>query len=347
MDKDKERLITWINQRRAEKEKKRWKEIKRKRNIKRSQGKNKSISNSLDFISTREEIKLPQNCCFISETEEVNVIVNTVKTKVDSVNDTTRSVHLDMSEVIEIDSAGINVFLTLANYLASKGIKVTGVLPSDEKATEKIVRSGFLKMVTTKRSVPQTVDHIFILSGNDRTNQQEIGAEIRQICKTLLGEEQTYPPLYDTLGEIAANSVEHANTVIVDKNWFMSVHYEDDYAVIQMADIGEGILGTLKLLLKQEILSAITFQQSHETLQKLFEGQYQSCTLEPNRNNGLPDMLQRFKESYIDNVIVITNEAAYDFSGKYSRKLNNPFPGTFYSIRISKSNIQQWQNRLK
>lgn len=347
MDKDKERRITWINQRRAEKEKKRWKEIKRKRNIRRNQGKSESTLNPFELSSIRDEIKLPQDCSFISRTDEIVEIVNSIKTKVDSDGNTTLYVHLDMSEVIEIDSAAINIFLTLANYLASKGIKVTGVLPSDEKATEKIVRSGFLKMVTTKRSVPQTVDHIFILSGNDRTNQQEIGAEIRQICKTLLGVEQAYSPLYDTLGEIAANSVEHANADVNDKNWFMSVHYEEDYAVIQMADIGEGILGTLKLLLKQEIISTITFQQPHETLQKLFEGQYQSCTLEPNRNNGLPDMLVRFKDNFIDNVIVITNEAVYDFSGKYSRKLNNPFPGTFYSIRISKSNIQKWQNRLK
>lgn len=346
MRKNEEKYITWAKQRRAYKENKRWKAIKRKHNIQRNSPKKYYMSEDAHFSPIREEIVLPADCKFINHFEELIAIVNSIKFKVDSPDSLITHIYLDMSAVIDIDSASINIILSLAHYLTRIGIFVSGVLPNDEQANEKIVKSGFLKLVKTKRKVPETTDHISTLTGNDKTDQEAIGDEIRNICNNLLGKNQPYPPLYDTLGEIAANSVEHANTEIKDKNWFMSVHYDRDYAVIQMADIGDGILGTLKLLLKQEIFKNISLQSPHETLKKLFQGKYQSCTLEPNRNNGLPDMLERYNENYIDNVIVVSNNAVYDFSDSLSRTLNNPFPGTFYSIRITKQNIEKWQNRI-
>lgn len=348
------KYLTWANQRREDKNRKRWNDIKRQRNIMRNLS-GKSVSDSVDrnlqssidrHFSVKKTITLPQNCNFLEGIEELFEVINSLKRLVDSEDSSITDIYFDMKGVVQIDSASINIIISMSHYLNRIGINVKGNLPMDEVAKQKVIKSGFLNLVTTRLPVPETDDHIFTLSGNDRTNLDPIADEIKRICQHLLNHAQPYQPLYDTLGEIVANSVEHANEDVNDKNWYMSVHYDNDEAVIQMSDIGRGILGTLDLLLKQEIVNKLSLQRPHDTLKKLFEGKYQSRTREPNRNNGLPLMLERYKDSFIDNVIVVTNNALYDFSDSLSRTLNISFPGTFYSIRIAKRNIEKWQNRL-
>lgn len=84
-----------------------------------------------------------------------------------------------------------------------------------------------------------------------------------------------------------------------------------------------------------------------DILKNMFAGKYQSSTREKNRNNGLPDMVPRVKSNYLNNILVVSNNAIYDFSGKSTRTLNNSFPGTFYLIEITEENIKVWQNRIK
>ena len=127
----------------------------------------------------------------------------------------------------------------------------------------------------------------------------------------------------------------------------MSVHYEDSSAMIMMADIGKGILGTLNMILKQKVYEQLANNEPHETLKKLFEGKFQSSTRDPNRNNGLPEMMERVSRNYIKNVIVVTNNAVLDLNGKLSCKLNISFPGTFYLIEVTKENFDIWSTRGK
>lgn len=349
------KYITWANQRRADKESKRWRNVQRSRNKLRN-FKILSVLNQNELLhpkmndeelkqTKKRDITLPKNCKFVEDGEELIQIINYLKGLADDSNSLIDSVFFDMADVNDIDSAAINIILTLTHYLNRKGVYVEGNLPKQEPARGKVMKSGFLKMVRTSLKSPDTDDCIFIHRGDDQTNQ-DFADEIEEICFRLLGIRQSYQPLYNTLGEIMANSVDHANKEDENKNWFMSVHYESDRAVIQMADIGSGILKTLNLLFEQEVIRSLSLQKPHITLKRLFEGKYQSSTREPNRNNGLPDMLNRFNKKYIDNVVVITNNAVYDFSNSLSRTLNNSFPGTFYSIRIDKNNIEKWQNRL-
>lgn len=46
--------------------------------------------------------------------------------------------------------------------------------------------------------------------------------------------------------EICANSVEHGNVFVQDKNWLVSISFSDNYAKFVLMDTGEGILKTLK-----------------------------------------------------------------------------------------------------
>lgn len=341
-------------QRKIEKKKKRWNDFKRNKNRLKKRGKkSENFKNtSANFFTTNnrfrtEYISFPTNCCFLDNYEEINKLINRIINLANNHNAFVKKVFLDLSKVNNLDSAAINILLTLTNYLNLKHITVYGNMPENIYAQIILINSGFFNLVKTKYRFETTEDHIFTLSGNNKTNQDAIASEIRQICMKLIGYESSYQPLYNTLGEIAGNSVEHANPDFKNKNWFMSVHYENDSAIIQIADIGKGILNTLNLLLKQEIFRILKNKNACDIIRDLFKGVYQSSTRELNRNNGLPEMLECYNKRYINNVIVITNKAVYDFSENRTTLLNNNFPGTFYSIEIRKENIIKWQNRLK
>lgn len=58
-------------------------------------------------------------------------------------------------------------------------------------------------------------------------------------------------------------------------------------------------------------------------------------------------MWERVNQNYIKNVVVISNNAVLDYSGKLTRSIDASFPGTFYIIELDKNNIDVWQSRLK
>lgn len=341
-------------QRKSERERKRWKlASSRNRILKQTRGKGRASGKEKKrkdkTISYKETIFFPKRFKFIGNFEDINSLITDIIEKANQNKDKNgkKSFIFDMKEVEELDTASINVLLTLTNYLTILGYDVYGNTPSDQEAKDILRASGFFSHVATSFSVPSCPNTIFTISGDNKTDEDAIGREIRKIHKSLTGTEDSYLPLYTTLGEIAANSVEHANRNNAEKNWFMSVHNEEEKALIMMADIGEGILNTLNLLFKQETANKLWREKPHEVLKSTFAGKYQSSTRDPNRNTGLPDMVPRVKSNYIENIIVVANNAVYDFSDKLSRTLNTPFPGTFYLLEVTKKNIEVWQNRLK
>lgn len=295
-----------------------------------------------------ESITLPSDSRFIGNTESINELVNSIIVKAESGGDDfNRRFIFDLSNVTKLDEAMINLLLTVANYLEILGFDYGGNFPEDEECRTMLEISGFFDHVKTNVQIKSAQDTIFTISGDDKTNDQAIGAQIKKITKALTGVEDTFQPLYTTLGEIAANSVEHANADKDKKNWFMSVHYEQSRVLIMMADIGSGILKTMNLRWKQELLNELWNEAPSDILKNMFAGKYQSSTREKNRNNGLPDMVPRVQSNYLNNIIVVSNNAIYDFSGNSTRTLNNSFPGTFYLIEVTAENINVWQNRLK
>ena len=292
---------------------------------------------------------LPSDSRFIDNTD---VIIEFIKSIIKEAENATAAsameIRFDLSKVERLDEAMINILLTLVNYLDILGYDYIGNFPINKECRDMLVKSGFLNHVETDVAIKSTQDTIFTLCGDNQTNDKAIGEEILKITHVLTDENHPYPPLYTTLGEIAANSVEHANADIRKKNWFLSVHYESDRVIVMMADIGRGILGTIGCLCN-EVSSdtSVGTQSPTDILKDIFAGNFQSSTLEANRYNGLPDMVPRVKASFLNNIVVISNNAFFDFSGKATRILNNSFPGTFYLIEVTTENIEIWKNRSK
>ena len=256
-------------------------------------------------------------------------------------------VNFDLSNVKLIDNGGIGMLLSLVNFLSKHKVPSYGNVPNDEMANIALYNSGFfehVKMLQGKKS--RSNDKFIVQSGSSVTNSIIISKESRKVMNYLMGINSSYKPIYSLIGEIISNSIEHANHYHQDKNWLLSVHYEEQKVSIMVMDIGLGILATLRKKISQKVKDITKFTSNIDTLYNLFDRKYQSSTFESNRNKGLPKIKDCFENNYISNLNVITNNAFLDFNRKNSRKLNANFQGTFYYWEITKTNIEKWQNRI-
>lgn len=254
----------------------------------------------------------------------------------------------NLQSVNSIDNGGIGMLLSLINFLARHKVPSFGNLPRSEDAKLLFVNSGFFDHVKMIQGKKAKSNDVFIVQSGSATNPSVISRESRKIMKHLMGIDNTsYKPVYSIIGEIVSNSVEHANPIRQDKNWLLSVHYEQDIVKIMVLDIGLGILATLKKKIRQSIKDIATLTSDTKTLYNLFDKKYQSSTFESNRNKGLPKIKLCYDSNFISNLTVITNSVLLDFSGRRTKELDTNFLGTYYYWEISRKNIEIWQNRTK
>ncbi len=287
------------------------------------------------------KLTVPEDFRFMDNYDSFTSTLNGFIDEFNSKFDSRKDVYIDLSSLKKIDNAGIIILLTLINYFNRLGKTVQGHAPNDEQTLRVLEDSDFFTFLKPNWKVhKKSKDKI---AGFDVVNTDVIAPHVENVMQHLTGFKDKYMPLYNALGEIQLNSIEHANKDdATRKNWFMSFHYEDDKCIIMMADIGKGILGTLDLLLKQKVIALLKAQQDSETLYKLFKGDYQSSTLDPNRNTGLPGIFEDVSKKYLGKTYVISNKASVELSTGKTSDLNVNFPGTLYSIELSKDNIQKW-----
>ena len=279
--------------------------------------------------------------------ENVIRFINETKDSIRNVNYKCRA-EFDLQKVTSIDNGGIGMLLSLINFLSKHHVSSFGNSPASQEAQNLFMSSGFFDHVRIIQGKKAKSNDIFIVQSGSATNTSVISCESRKIMRHLTGLENTsYKPVYSLIGEIVSNSVEHANPSKQDKNWLLSVHYEQSKVKIMVLDIGLGILTTLRKKFHQRLIDLTTLTSDIQILYNLFNKKYQSSTFESNRNKGLPKIKLCYDNNFISNLTVITNGVLLDFSGIRSKKLEANFQGTYYYWEISRSNIEAWQNRTK
>ena len=254
---------------------------------------------------------------------------------------------VNLDNVNIIDYYAISFLLSFLNKLSSQYIRYWGTYPVDYNARQFIINSGFLSLVKTnikKPSNTKNANQIFTI-GKDSVDSHLIGQVVRDSMMYITGKREIYPPVYDNLLEISANSVEHANKNKLDKNWLISISLENNKVHFIVTDTGEGILATLKKKATEKLLDTFT-KGDAEVLHDVFMKLYQSITGEINRHKGLPIILDSFLEGYISDLVVVTNKVYYDFSTNKHRLLKRGFNGVMYSWTISINNYNIWLNSL-
>lgn len=318
-----------------------------RRRIKRHRPRNGSLYQHPTPVRTTYQ--LPIDFSVKSNIDGVITFVNfvystTIKTNGHQVAD------FDMSPVRHIDNMAISILLALVNSISRKKCFVTGNSPLEEKSRETFLESGFFEHVEImqgKQPVRKEKNNLMIEAGTSQTKNKLVGKEIRKAMLLLTGKSSAYQPVYSIIQEICGNSVEHANQEVVNKNWLISVFYEDGSIVFTMVDIGKGILGTLRKKTSQKVRDAIQFKNGIEMLHGAFTKKYQSATWDINRNKGLPKINDYQEKGYIGNLMVVTNNVLLDFTGQNSHEIKTNFRGTFYMWTLSNENIEKWKTRIK
>lgn len=282
----------------------------------------------------------------INNLERLIIFLN--DTERQCIQDNTRSLKVNLNNVKQIDSYAISLMLSMLSRLSYRNIHYWGTYPDDNEAKNFILESGFLEVMTSnvkKPSNKRLANRIFMI-GKERVDSHRIGQAVRESMAFVTGQEENYPPVYDDMLEISANSVEHANEKNQDKNWLVSISFEEDKVHYILTDTGAGILSTLKKKMSQKVKEAITAKGGPQILFDVFNKQYQSNTGEINRYKGLPIIYESFVEGFISDLMVVTNNVHYDFEKEISRELNHGYKGVLYSWTVKRENYKKWKNSL-
>ncbi len=252
-----------------------------------------------------------------------------------------------LNNIEEIDIYSICLLISLINKLSHK-TGCYGNYPDNDRNKQFLINSGFLNIMRSdiKNPVSRKYNNQLYMIGKNNVEGRKIGESIKESMEFLTGEKNHYPPIYDNMIEICANSVEHSNKEEIDKNWLISITYEEDNNVhFLLTDTGEGILKTLYKKDIEMFRDKMTLKSDSTVLEAVFNNEYQSRTGEINRHKGLPNVLESFKDCYISDLIVLTNRVLYNFGENKSKLLKNEFKGTMFSWRISKKNIEIWKKK--
>lgn len=260
-----------------------------------------------------------------------------------------KSLKVNLDEVVAIDFYAISLMLSMLNRLSHKHINYWGTYPDNVNAKNFIIDSGFLNVMKSNIRKPanQRFGNQIFMVGKDSVDSHRIGKAVRESIAFITGTEGAYPPVYDNMLEICANSVEHANQYSVDKNWLVSISFEEDKVHYILTDTGLGILTTLKRKRSQKFKEVVTAKSDSEILYDVFHKVYQSVTGEINRHKGLPIILESFVEGFVSNLKVLTNKVLYDFDTNTSVELQHGFKGVLYSWTVSKENYDNWFKSLE
>lgn len=257
-----------------------------------------------------------------------------------------KRIWMDMNDVINIDIFTICLLLAQINKLGSHGIICYGTYPNDPIKRKFVIESGFLKVIKSnvKSSKEVRSENQMYMVGKNEVESDRINNSVKKCMKQLLGHEEYYPPVYENMIEICANSVEHANDNDVDKNWLVSISFESrDVMRFILTDTGEGILKTLIKKKGDMFYDLINARKDFDVLRRVFEGEYKSRTGEINRHKGLPEVYENYKNGFISNLKILTNGVVYDFDTNDNIKLINEFMGVMITWTVSKKNYEIWR----
>lgn len=258
-----------------------------------------------------------------------------------------KTLKVNLDNITTIDMYAISLMLSMLNRISCQKIKAWGTYPKNTQCRQYIIDSGFLDVVKTNINKAENCrkGNLIYIFGKDCVDSTRIGKCVREAMKYLLGSPMIYPPVYDNMCEINANSVEHANENTREKNWLVSIFFEDDKIHFILTDTGLGILATLRKKASEKIKD-IFLKSDPDVLRDVFKKLYQSITGEINRHKGLPIIYESFEEGFISDLQVLTNKVFLNFETKQYTSLNCNFHGALFSWTVSLTNYNNWENSL-
>lgn len=305
----------------------------------------------MDILNSRNvklEKSLPESFSFNDNKESVLQFLNEAFDHYKALKSKVREkVYLyDLNDVTSIDITAICLFLSLINKINTNGIGSRGTYPQDNHAKEVLINSGFADIMQSPYKPLKTkkYNNQLYIVGSKRVDNKKIGQSVKEAVGYLTGEELHFQPIYTMLIEICSNSVEHANKKEKDKNWVVSVSYEQDKVNFIVVDTGEGILRTIHRKFPEWFIDKV-FREDGKVLEDLLDKEYQSRTKEINRHKGLPKIKENFEAGFVDDMKILTNNVWYDMATKTYEITKNEYFGVLYSWGFTKENYIRWKSK--
>lgn len=325
------------------------KKIRRKRIIlkRKSKGYLFSPKNSRSlYYDIKPPIKCPNEITLGENPSKALVFFNQIRSRKNiSIHKNHRFIQISLNKLHKIDFAAISVLKSIFEEFNYLGVEIRGTYPDDEDCKTKLVEFGFFNNMVNSGGSPiiklkTKGDHHKFEKSQGVIKEKELilFEQISEECYLHLNrEEGYYDEMITILKEIAGNAVEWGDAY--NKQWQVGVLKTEGRVIINVVDLGKGIVDSLFISQKIKIIDILHLRTKLDVLIKAFDRRYGSFTQEINRNKGLPMIKKYYIDGNIKNLIVCSNEGYINFNENSKNKLLSSnfekFNGTFYQWELT------------
>ncbi len=252
-------------------------------------------------------------------------------------------INIIMDDVVEIGEGAIAMLLSVINEIGSNAVLVKGTKPKDPTVNTTLEKSGFFRYIATVISAENLKTKNAILrTGDSKTSNTEIAAEVKKAMETIWGVSARCPRLFGGIFEMFRNSCDHAFKKDESVTWHLGLsHFEETNLVkFSFVDNGKGIIKTFASGLLKSFINL--FQDNTDILTTAFHDGIASRTGLSWRGKGLPTIFELSSDKIISNLVVITNDVYISFDRNIIVTLPVSYSGTYYYWEMDKNCEQSY-----
>jgi len=242
-----------------------------------------------------------------------------------------KSIFINLQDVIEIGEGAIAMLLSTTEELTRLGVRIKGNKPIDKESKDILEKSGFFNYVIGKvEDYNKNSKNTILKTGDKDTPRTVLSTEIKSAMDTVWGQKGRNPLVYSVAFEMMRNSCDHAFTNESNIRWHFAISHDDVAKRVKFSfvDNGKGIINTFRTGFLRRVLNL--FKDDSDILETAFKDGIESRTGLYWRGKGLPTIYESYEESYMKNLLVISNGVFIHFDKGIKTTLNVPFRGTYY-----------------
>lgn len=335
-----------LNYRRFKKAQRRKKKIKRRKII----GLVYNYINLKSKIVLRDIIKVPTVFNYLENPLKCNYFFNQLRQR-DNCNVVRGKYFFKIcfQKTIDVDFAAISILKSIIEEATLSGISFSGNLPKDNICAKKIEQYGFLNNLKYNGNIDikSYGEHLSYRKKSGKItidDMKDFNNISEKAYLKITNRDGFFDELITVFKEIGSNAVEWSNSK--GKQWMIGFYHDKDKIVINITDLGRGILESLHRGKRLQLIDYFFLRGSLQILERAFERKYGSLSQEVNRNKGLPFIKKTYEDNKVKNLIVSTNDIFYNFDRidkcVTSQLESTSFSGTFYQWEIDKNCVQYY-----
>lgn len=251
-----------------------------------------------------------------------------------------RRVFIDLSSTAHIEPDGILYLLSkLASFRRFRASsKLMGNSPSNKKAKDIFLHSGFYNYVSSSFRTPASTNILSIKTG--KKVQSPVVRDVVDFVIHHSGKSRVeLRPIYEAGLEVIGNTTEHADPNVQKPWWIMALRDEELNEVkFACIDRGQGIPQTIRKRLGENIIAKIGLKGDEDFLESALQGEHRSSTNMRYRGRGLPQVLSIYNDGLVNSLGLISRKGYIHYrQGKpvVKKSLDIELRGTLFTWNLS------------